>query len=69
MASLLTRALDLPDGRATFSDVPPDHPHARGIAALATSGITGGCAPERFCPGLTVNRGQMASFLVRALDL
>jgi hypothetical protein len=39
---------------------------------LATTGITRGCNPpinDRFCPHSTVTRGQMAAFLVRALDL
>ena len=34
--------------------------------ALAASGITGGCAANRFCPSSGVARAQMASFLVRA---
>jgi Tol biopolymer transport system component len=32
-------------------------------------GITVGCSAERYCPGDAVTRGQMATFLVRALDL
>jgi len=39
---------------------------------LALTGITHGCNPpdnDRFCPGDTVTRGQMAAFLVRALGL
>jgi Lysyl oxidase/S-layer homology domain len=39
------------------------------INRLAAAGITGGCAPNRFCPSAPVSRGQMASFLVRALNL
>ena len=42
------------------------------IEALAASGITKGCNPpinDRFCPGYSVTRGQVASFLVRALGL
>lgn len=69
MASLLARALDLPAGEATFSDVPEDGTHAEDIAALADRGITTGCAEDRFCPRATVTREQMASFLARALDL
>lgn len=39
------------------------------IAWLAESGITRGCADaERYCPNAAVTRGQMASFLSRALD-
>jgi hypothetical protein len=39
------------------------------ILWLAASGITSGCAPERFCPSATVTREQMASFLARGLSL
>jgi hypothetical protein len=69
MASLLQRALDLADGPRRFVDVAPAGAHAEGIWATAAAGITTGCAPERFCPGAIVDRAQMASFLVRALEL
>jgi len=69
MASLLQRALRLPDGTPDFDDVAADYAHAAGIGAIAAAGVTAGCEPERFCPARTVTRGQMASFLVRALDL
>jgi hypothetical protein len=39
---------------------------------LATAGITKGCNPpvnDMFCPNVSVTRGQMAAFLVRALGL
>ncbi len=42
------------------------------IEALAAAGVTLGCNPpanDRFCPDDLVTRGQMAAFLVRALDL
>jgi hypothetical protein len=42
------------------------------IARLAVQGVTRGCNPptnDRFCPTSSVTRGQMAAFLVRALDL
>lgn len=69
MASLLDRPLDLPDGPSRFIDVPAGHPHRRSIARLAAAGITSGCTGETFCPDGSVTRGQMASFLVRALEL
>lgn len=53
----------------TFSDVPPDSVHAANIAAVAAAGITQGCGDDRFCPGDPVSRGQMATFLSRALGL
>ncbi len=42
------------------------------IEWLAASGVTRGCNPpvnDRFCPNDDVTRGQMAAFLVRALEL
>ncbi|MBT8462618.1 MAG: hypothetical protein KJO44_08880 [Gemmatimonadetes bacterium] len=62
MAAFLVRALDLPAGESPFTD----------IAALYTAGITRGCDTSdasRFCPDDAVDRGEMAAFLVRALDL
>jgi hypothetical protein len=38
------------------------------ILWLAESGITLGCTDTSFCPKKSVTRGQMAAFLVRALD-
>lgn len=41
------------------------------IEKLAAAGITKGCDPPsnlRFCPGDPVTRGELAAFLVRALD-
>lgn len=41
------------------------------IEWLAQKGITAGCnsSGDRFCPDASLTRGQMAAFLVRALDL
>ena len=72
MATFLVRALDLPAGDADFEDI-GNSVHAANIEALATAGITKGCNPGQgntmFCPKATVTREQMATFLVRALDL
>ena len=59
-------------GADSFDDVPADHTFADDITWLADEGITRGCNPPsntRFCPDDHVTRGQMAAFLVRALDL
>lgn len=71
MATFLQRALELPAAAAPsgFTDV-ADSVHLAAIEALAASGITKGCDPPdntRFCPRQAVTRGQMATFLVRAL--
>jgi hypothetical protein len=71
MATFLSRALgleasddaDLPD------DVDADHVHADAIAAVLEAGIAQGKADGTFGPQDDVTRGQMASFLDRALDL
>ena len=67
--AMMRRALALEDGRPRFADVAPGHAHAEGIWAIAAAGITTGCASDRFCPGATVDRAQMASFLGRAVEL
>ncbi|MGQ0607234.1 MAG: S8 family serine peptidase [Chloroflexota bacterium] len=69
MASFLGRALDLPSSSTDFFTDDERSAHEADINRLAASGTTGGCAPSRFCPTGAVTREQMASFLVRALDL
>jgi uncharacterized protein YkwD len=69
MATFLARELGLSARSANFRDVPSGHPHAGAIGALAATGITAGCEPNRFCPEDTVSRAQMATFLRRALKL
>jgi hypothetical protein len=69
MAMFLDRAMHLP---ATDKDFFTDDEGITGEASinrLAAAGITGGCATHLYCPKLPVSRAQMASFLVRALDL
>lgn len=58
-----------PPARATFDDVPTDHPFFPFVEALAASEITSGCGGGNYCPGAPLTRGQMAVFLARALGL
>lgn len=53
----------------TFGDVPTSHPFYQFIEALAASGITGGCGGGNYCPDAPLTRGQMATFLSKALGL
>jgi hypothetical protein len=53
----------------SFSDVCADNTHADDIERLLSAELTSGCGEKRFCPNDPVTREQMASFLVRALDL
>ncbi len=43
--------------------------HYSAIIAIHEAGITAGCGTGLYCPSAKVTRGQMASFLARALDL
>ena len=69
MASFLVRAYVLEAASpAGFTDTAGNR-HEANIDALAAAGITGGCktGPLRYCPGDSVTRAQMATFLHRAL--
>ena len=69
MAALLANAADLaPSDVDSFVDDDAS-PHELSINALAAAGISGGCSADSFCPGDPVSRGQMATFLARALGL
>jgi len=52
-----------------FSDVGNDNTHAESIAATERAGVTTGFPDGTFRPDREISRGQMASFLARALDL
>ncbi len=65
---LLTAAL--PPGGTFIDD--DGSVHEGSIEAIAAEGLTVGCNPpqsDRYCPGRTVTRGEMAAFLSRALAL
>lgn len=65
-------AVGAPVGAFTISGTFTDDDgsvHEPAIQAIAELGITNGCGPALFCPADQVTRQQMASFLVRALDL
>lgn len=67
MAAFLDRALDLPaTDQDHFTD--DDSPFEAAINRVAEAGIARGCEPDRFCPRGTVDRAQMATFLVEAFD-
>jgi len=71
MASFLVRAFDLEpaESSAGFADVDVGRTHGADIDALFAAGVTAGCGtdPLRYCPGQAVKRGEMATFLHRAL--
>jgi hypothetical protein len=69
MASFLVRALSLPATATDFFTDDETSVHEADINRLAASGVTTGCTATLFCPTQAVTRQEMASFLVRALDL
>lgn len=69
MATFLTRGFGLgATSRNYFSD-DGGLVHEGAINSLAAAGVTTGCGAGRFCPAANVSRGEMATFLVRALGL
>lgn len=71
--TLRTAGVQLPEPREdTFADVPSDSPHAEAIHGLAAAGVVrggpGNLAEDSYGPGRTVQRDQMASFLLRAAE-
>ncbi len=55
-----------------FRDVPPGHLFAGDVTWLGAEGVSKGCNPptnDLYCPDDVVTREQMATFLVRALEL
>jgi hypothetical protein len=69
MATFLARAMDLPPATKDYFSDDDGLTHEAAINSIAEAGITGGCAPRRFCRDEPVSRAQMAAFLVRALDV
>lgn len=69
MASFLRRAGGLPYTTADYFSDDDASQHEADINAIAAAGITGGCDSDRYCPRSAVTRAQMASFLVRALNI
>jgi hypothetical protein len=72
MAAFLARSLDLATNHPDrFSD-DSHSPFEAAINSIAANGITRGCNPptnDRFCPEQPITRAEMATFLMRALQL
>jgi hypothetical protein len=75
MAAFIVRAddgeppADYCNTGSPFSDVPSSSSFCKYIKRLSELGITQGCGGGNYCPKTTVNREQMAAFLVRAVDV
>jgi hypothetical protein len=75
MASLLVRVVELLDDRELaevledYFDDDDDNVHEGAINALAALGLAAGRADRAYAPGADVLREQMATFLMRLVDL
>lgn len=69
MATFLSRALGLPAAARDYFWDDNGSPHEASINSIAQAGITSGCGSGSYCPWGGLTRGEMASFLVKALDL
>ena len=72
MASFMARSVyamrgELPEAGDRFDDI-RGNPHANAIGRLAEAGIVGGTGGRTYAPQLSVQRGQMATFLVRTYE-
>jgi hypothetical protein len=52
-----------------FVDVPPWHPYYEHVQVLADQGVTTGTSTTTYSPDAPLTRGQMAVFIVRAINL
>jgi hypothetical protein len=66
-AQFLARALRLPTTATDYFDDDDGMTGEGSINAMAKVGLTGGCAPRRFCPTAAITREQMAALLYRSL--
>ena len=69
MATFLVRAFGLPSSSKDFFSDDTGSTHEAAINALAAAGVTRGCATGAYCPSMTVSRGELATFIARALRL
>lgn len=69
MASFLRRVTGIPaQASGWFTDIGSSM-HRGDINGIAVAKVAAGCTDSRYCPTTRVTRGQMASFLTRALNL
>lgn len=71
-ATFIVRADNIPHTSTDYFTDDDGSVHENAINALAEAEITQGCNPpqnNRFCPGETLTRAQMATLLTRALSL
>ncbi len=56
-----------PGGQSVYTDVSPTDSFCKHVHYAAAKNVASGCTATEYCPGQTVTRDAMASFLARAL--
>jgi len=69
MATFMSRAFVTPTTTLDYFTDDLTSVHQGAINSVASAGITQGCGTYVYCPFDSLTRAQMATFLVRALDL
>lgn len=69
MAAFLTRAFELPPSSTDYFRDDDGRYYETSANAIREAGYTHGCGEARFCGERSLTRGEMASFLARALRL
>jgi hypothetical protein len=69
VATWLSRAFNLPATANDYFSDDETSPNEADINALAAAGLTSGCGTGIYCPTRVLKRGELATFIVRALSL
>ena len=69
VATWLVRAFDLPATANDYFSDDETSPNEDDINRLAAAGLTSGCGAGIYCPTRVLKRGELATFIVRALGL
>jgi len=69
VATWLARAFDLPATANDYFSDDETSPNEADINRLAAAGLTSGCGSGIYCPTRVLKRGELATFIVRALKL
>ncbi|WP_242213477.1 S-layer homology domain-containing protein [Bacillus cereus group sp. BfR-BA-01383] len=67
-ATLIAKALQLPQADSNFNDVPKTYGLYDGVSRAFGAGIIKGRSPETFAPGDVITREEMAVMVKQALD-
>ncbi|MBJ7985764.1 MULTISPECIES: S-layer homology domain-containing protein [Bacillus] len=67
-ATLIAKALQLPQADSNFNDVPKSYGLYDGVSRAFGAGIIKGRSPETFAPGDVITREEMAVMVKQALD-